>query len=127
MRTHAFTLLEVLIALGMFMLAVGGLALALDRAFSASILMRRDDEIRQQIESLIDQAMVLPINVLLDGRESGPDALGVRYISTAEPVEDLVNKDEEFLGAVWKVSVRAVWDEAGSEQTWTEEFLRYQP
>ena len=49
MKRHGFTLLEVLIALGMFMLAVTGLALALDRAFSASILLRRDDEIRLQI------------------------------------------------------------------------------
>ena len=46
---RGFTLLEVLIALGMFVLAVGGLALALDRAFAASIILRRDDEIRQQI------------------------------------------------------------------------------
>ena len=44
MKQRGFTLLEVLIALGMFMLAVTGLALALDRAFSASILLRRDDD-----------------------------------------------------------------------------------
>lgn len=127
MRTRGFTLLEVLIALGMFVLAVGGLALALDRAFSASIILRREDEVRQQIESLIDQAMVLPIDTLQQGLESGPDELGAKYSSQAEPVEDLVNKDQETLGGIWKISVRATWDEGGKQQEWKEEFLRYQP
>lgn len=127
MRTRGFTLLEVLIALGMFVLAVGGLALALDRAFSASIILRREDEVRQQIESLIDQAMVLPIDTLQQGLESGPDALGAKYSTQAEPVEDLVNKDQETLGGIWKISVRATWDEGGKQQEWKEEFLRYQP
>lgn len=127
MRSRGFTLLEVLIALGMFMLAVTGLALALDRAFSASILLRRDDEIRQQVESLVDQSMVLPIDTLQQGMESGPDALGAKYSTVAEPVEDLVNKDEETLGGIWKITVRAAWEEGSQEQEWKEEFLRYQP
>ncbi len=125
MKTKGFTLLEVLIALGMFVLAVGGLALALDRAFSASIILRREDEIRQQIESLTDQAMILPMETLQRGLESGPDAIGAKYSTAAEPVEDLVNKDEETLGGIWKITVRAVWEEAGQEQEWKEEFLRY--
>lgn len=127
MKPAGFTLLEVLIALGMFVLAVGGLALALDRAFAASILLRRDDEIRQQVESLVDQSMVLSINTLQQGLESGPDALGVKYTTVAEPVEDLVNKDEQVLGGLWKITVRAVWEEGSQEQEWKEEFLRYQP
>jgi len=126
-KPAGFTLLEVLIALGMFVLAVGGLALALDRAFAASILLRRDDEIRQQVESLVDQSMVLSINTLQQGLESGPDALGVKYTTVAEPVEDLVNKDEQVLGGIWKITVRAVWEEGSQEQEWKEEFLRYQP
>lgn len=127
MKARGFTLLEVLIALGMFVLAVGGLALALDRAFSASIILRRDGEIRQQIESLIDQAMILPIDRLQQGIESEPDALGVKYSTIAEPVEDLVNKEQETLGGIWKITVRAAWEEGGRDEEWKEEFLRYQP
>lgn len=127
MKVRGFTLLEVLIALGMFVLAVGGLALALDRAFSASIILRRDGEIRQQIESLIDQAMILPIDRLQQGIESEPDALGVKYSTIAEPVEDLVNKEQETLGGIWKITVRAAWEEGGRDEEWKEEFLRYQP
>jgi type II secretory pathway pseudopilin PulG len=126
-KTRGFTLLEVLIALGMFVLAVGGLALALDRAFSASLFLRRDGEIRQQVESLLDQAMILPLYQLQQGLESGPDVMGVKYSTVAEVVEDLVNKDGQALGGIWKISVRAAWEEGGEQQEWMEEFLRYQP
>ncbi|MEY4299994.1 MAG: hypothetical protein RIR25_1230 [Verrucomicrobiota bacterium] len=127
MKRSGFTLLEVLVALAMFVLAVGGLALALDRSFAASNALRRNDETRQQIESLLDQAMVLPIDVLQQGRETEADALGVKYSTSAEPVEDLRNKDDQPLGGIWRVMVKAVWREQGEEQTWKEEFLRYQP
>jgi len=126
-NTRGFTLIEVLVALGMFVLAVGGLALALDRAFAASNLLRQEDEIRQQLASLVDQAMILPIDALVEGRESGPDALGVTYRTSAEPVEDLVNRNEEALGGLWRVMVLATWERAEGEQQWREEFLRYQP
>jgi len=126
-KTRGFTLIEVLVALGMFVLAVGGLALALDRAFAASNLLRQEDEIRQQLASLVDESMILPMDVLITGRETGPDALGIKYAVSAEPVEDLRNKDEEVLGGLWLVTVRAVWEQAGEEQEWKEQFLRYQP
>lgn len=127
MKAHGFTLIEVLVALAMFVLAVGGLALALDRAFAASNLLRQEGEIRQQVASLVDQAMVLPIEKLLAGFETKADALGVIYATSAESVEDLYNKDDEPLGGLWRITVRAVWEESGEEQEWREEFLRYQP
>ena len=127
MKSGGFTLLEVLVALGMFTLAVGGLALALDRAFSANNMMRRDAEVRQQLESLIDQAMVMPIQELEQGQESGPDALGVEYFMGAELTEDFRNMDDEILDGLWLVTVRARWKEQGERQEWQETFLRYQP
>jgi type II secretory pathway pseudopilin PulG len=126
-KNRGFTLIEVLVALGMFVLAVGGLALALDRAFAASNLLRQEDEIRQQMASLIDESMILPIDVLTQGRETGPDALGVKYSVSAEPLEDLRNKNDEVLGGLWTVTVRAEWEQNGEAAEWKEEFLRYQP
>lgn len=127
MNARGFTLIEVLVALGMFVLAVGGLAMALDRAFAASNLLRQEDEIRQQLASLVDESMVLPIDVLITGRETGPDALGVKYTLSAEPVDDLRNKEDQQLGGLWRITARAVWEQGGDEQEWKEEFLRYQP
>lgn len=127
MRRGGFTLLEVLVALGMFVLAVGGLAFALDRSFAANNYLRRDGEIRQQLESLLDESMALPVAVLEQGREAGPDVLGVTYSVAAEPAPEFRNKDDEELGGLWRVTVRAEWIEQGEKQEWQESHLRYQP
>lgn len=110
----------------MFVLAVGGLALAMDKIFAANVLAKRDAEIRQQLESLLDEAMAQPIEILEAGRETDPDAMGVRYVVSAAPAE-LRNKDDQELPGLWWVSVRAEWIEGKEKQQWEEKFLRYQP
>ncbi len=127
MRRNAFTLFEVLMALGMFVIAVGGLTIALDRAFSAANLLRREEEVRQQIESLLDESLFLPLAVLEEGREIGPDALGVRYAVGVEPTEEFRNMEDEVLEGMWVVTVRAEWQQGGQKQQWRESFLRYEP
>lgn len=126
MRINAFTLLEMLIAMFMFVLAVGGLAMAMDRIFGANVTMRRDGELRQQIESLLDESMVTPIETLEQGREIGPDAMGAKFTVRAEQA-DVRNKNDEQLAGLWWVTVRAEWTEGREEQSWEEKFLRYQP
>jgi prepilin-type N-terminal cleavage/methylation domain-containing protein len=123
---RAFTLLEMLVALAMFTMAVGGLAIALDRIFGANILIRRDAGVRQQIESLVDEAMALPVELLEQGRETEPDALGAKYSVRAERAELRNGRDEELPG-LWWVTVRAEWTEGREKQEWEEKFLRYQP
>jgi hypothetical protein len=114
-------------ALGMFVIAVGGLTIALDRAFSAANLLRREEEVRQQIESLLDESLFLPLAVLEEGREIGPDALGVRYAVGVEPTEEFRNMEDEVLEGMWVVTVRAEWQQGGQKQQWRESFLRYEP
>ena len=126
MKTRAFTLLEVLIALAMFVLAVGGLSVAMDRIFSANIVLRRDTEVRQQIESIIDESMTLPIEILEQGKETEPDPMGAKYFTKAEPAE-LVNAEDEPLERMWWITVRGEWMEGREKQHWEEKFLRYQP
>lgn len=125
MRSRAFTLFEMLIALAMFILAVGGLATALNKVFSANNTMRRDTEIREQIESWADQAMALPIETLQAGMESEPDSTGAVYSVAAEPAE-LKNINDEELPGLWWVTVRARWKDGTEPQEWTEKFLRFQ-
>jgi Tfp pilus assembly protein PilV len=125
-KNAGFTLLEILTAMFMFVLAVGGLALAMDKIFGANVMIRRDAEVRQQLESLLDEAMVLPMEILEEGRETGPDAMGATYLVRAEPAE-VRNMDDEELGGLWWVTVRAEWTEGREKQSWEEKFLRYQP
>ena len=126
MKKNAFTLLEMLTAMFMFVVAVGGLAMAMDKIFSANVVMRRDGEVRQQIESLLDEAMITPIPMLEEGREFGPDLMGAKYTVRAEPAE-VRNMDDEELSGLWWVTVRAEWTEGRQDQSWEEKFLRYQP
>lgn len=126
MKRAGFTLLELLTAMFMFVLAVGGLAMAMDKIFAANVIMRRDGEIRQQLESLLDEAMVLPMETLQEGRETGPDPMGAKFFVGAEPAEVLDRNNEELAG-LWWITVRAEWTEGREEQKWEEKFLRYQP
>lgn len=126
MKNAGFTLLEILTAMFMFVMAVGGLALAMDKIFGANVMIRRDAEVRQQLESLLDEAMVLPMEILEEGRETGPDAMGATYFVRAEPAE-VRNMDDEELAGLWWVTVRAEWMEGREKQAWEEKFLRYQP
>jgi len=125
-KKNAFTLLEMLTAMFMFVVAVGGLAMAMDKIFSANVVMRRDGEVRQQLESILDEAMITPIAVLEEGKEFGPDAMGAKYTVRAEPAE-VRNMDDEELSGLWWITVRAEWTEGRQEQSWEEKFLRYQP
>ena len=126
MKKAGFTLIELLTAMFMFVLAVGGLAMAMDKIFAANVMMRRDGEVRQQLESLLDESMVMPIADLEQGREVGPDAMGATFFVRAEPAE-LFNMDEQELTGLWWITVRAEWTEGREDQSWEEKFLRYQP
>lgn len=126
MKKSGFTLFETLIALAMFSLAIGGMAIALDRIIAAKGMLRDEAEMRQQLESLLDQAMALPIEELATGRETGPDAKGVKYYVSAEQAE-IRDKDDAILPGLWWVTVRAEWTDGGEKQEKKEKFLRYQP
>ena len=108
MKKAGFTLIELLTAMFMFVVAVGGLAMAMDKIFAATVMMRRDAEVRQQLESLLDESMVMPVADLEQGREVGPDAMGAKFFVRAEPAE-LLNMDNEELTGLWWVTVRAEW------------------
>ncbi len=125
-QTSGFTLIEVMVALFLFVLAVGGLALALDTTFTSSQVLRRDREVRQQLDSFLDEAMEIPLQTLLEGRKTGPDAVGATYILSAEQA-DLRNEKDELLAGLYWVTVQAKWTEAGQPQELAAKFLRYQP
>ena len=126
MKKSGFTLFEILIALAMFSLAIGGLAIALDRIIAAKAMLRDEAEMRQQLESQLDRAMALPIEQLAAGIDTEPDTRGVKYFISAEQAED-ERKDDVILAGLWWVTVRAEWTDGAQKQERKEKFLRYQP
>lgn len=121
-----FTLIEVMVALFLFVFAVGGLAIALDTTFTSSLVLRRDQEVRQQISSLLDESLETPLEDLAERRKVGPDAAGATYEVWAE-VADLRNREDEQLFNLYWVTVQATWSERGEIQELSARYLRYRP
>jgi len=123
MRDRAFSLFEVLIALGVFAIAVTGLAIGLQSAVEAAISARERSLSRFVIESRLAAAMTDPP---LDGKREidGRTNNGVSVLETFEPVE-LMNTNGQILPGMWKLRVTA--KSSRSEVEETAEILVYRP
>ncbi len=119
-----FTLFEVLIALGVFAIAVTGLATALDSAVMAAFEARGRALSRMMLESRLSAALSDPP---LNGRRviEARDNNGVRVEETMEKFEAKTTNGTLVPG-LWKLKVTADWGnrEQGKE---TAEILLYRP
>jgi hypothetical protein len=123
MNKRAFTLFEVLIALGVFAIAVTGLALALQSAVDAALSARQRALARLVIESRLASAMTDPP---LDGRrEIGAKTNnGIGVLETFEQTE-IKTTNGTILPGMWKLKVTADYGRnAGKESA---EILIYRP
>jgi prepilin-type N-terminal cleavage/methylation domain-containing protein len=123
MRERAFSLFEVLIALGVFAIAVTGLAIGLQSAVEAAINARERSLSRFVIESRLAAAMSDPP---LDGKREidGSTNNGVSVLETFEPIE-LMNTNGQILPGMWKLRVSAKSRRSDVEET--AEILIYRP
>ncbi len=117
-----FTLLETLIAVGIFAFAALGLLAALDGAVSAAVMVQRQAAVRGQIESLTARMAVGPFqegstNVMINGVEYEQEIAR----------EELRSRDNTILPGYWRLRVVAKWNEGGQEQEWTVSHLEYFP
>jgi type II secretion system protein I len=119
----AFTLFEVLIALGVFAIAVTGLALALQTAVDAALTARQRALARLVIESRLSAAMTDPP---LGGRRE-IDARtnhGIGVVETCEQ-EQLKMTNGTDLPGMWKLKVVAEFGRNGAKES--AEILIYKP
>lgn len=118
-----FTLFEVLIALGVFAIAVTGLALALQTAVDAALTARQRALARLVIESRLAAAMTDPP---LDGRRE-IDARtnnGIGVVETYEQQQIKMTNGTELPG-IWKLKVVAEFGRNGAKES--AEILIYKP
>jgi prepilin-type N-terminal cleavage/methylation domain-containing protein len=123
MRNKAFTLFEVLIALGVFAAAVTGLALALQSAVDAALDARSRLLARTMIESRLASVIAAPP---LDGRRE-IDARtnnGIRVLETFEQAE-IRDTNNAVLPGMWRLKVTAETDRGGIKEI--AEILVYRP
>jgi type II secretion system protein I len=123
MKTKAFTLFEVLIALGVFAMAVTGLALALQSAVDAALNARSRMLARTMIESRLASAMANPP---LDGRReiNGRTNNGMHVLETFEQAE-IQDTNSAILPGMWRLKVTAEPGRGGIKEM--AEILVYRP
>jgi len=123
MTRRGFTLFEVLIALGVFAIAVTGLAIGLQSAVEAALGARQRALARFVIESRLAAAMTDPP---LDGKRTidGSTNNGISVVETFEQVE-LQDTNGQIIPGMWKLHVAA---EFGRDPTKEQaEILVYRP
>ncbi len=119
---RAFSLFEILIALGIFALAFMGLALALDAAISAGLESRSLSRMRAEMDNRLAFCLAQPPNPgvarVIDAKENR----GVAVEETLEPFLSRNREDEELQG-IWLLKIKVGMDD--DEQT--AETLLYIP
>ncbi len=123
MTRRGFTLFEVLIALGVFAIAVTGLVIGLQSTLDAALTARQRALARFVIESRLAAAMTDPP---LDGKRTieGRTNNGVSVLETFEQVE-LQDTNGQIIPGMWKLQVTAEFGrDRAKEQA---EILVYRP
>ena len=123
MNRRGFTLFEVLVALGVFAIAVTGLAIGLQSAVEAALSARERALARFVIESRLAAAMIDPP---LDGKREidGRTNNGISVVETFEQVE-LKDTNGQILPGMWKLQVVAELGRDGGKER--AEILVFRP
>ena len=114
MNKRGFTLFEVLIALGVFAIAVTGLAIGLQSAVEAALSARQRALARLVIESRLAAAMTDPP---LNGKRT-IDARANNCVSVEESFEQIELKDTngQIIPGMWKLQVTAKFSADGTAE-----------
>lgn len=105
---HGFTLLEVMIALGVFAIAVVGLITALNTAVEAALEVRQRAMIRSELESQLALRMGFPLQnqrMVLEAKDNH----GIRVEETLVPYP-VKNKDGLAIQNIKKLTITATLD-----------------
>lgn len=122
-----FLLLEVLLALGVFSMAVTGFAVALHRTADLAMQAQRGVKITRLLESALAEAISYP--VLEEGTTSVPieemAEEGLEIETTIELLPEMENEEGQFLQEMYRIEVAARWFENGVRQEELAETWRY--
>ncbi len=114
MNRQGFTLFEVLIALGVFAIAVTGLAIGLQSAVEAALSARQRALARFVIESRLAAAITDPP---LDGKRT-IDARANNGVTVEETFEQIELQDTngQIIPGMWKLQVTAKFSADGTSE-----------
>ena len=129
-RRSGFTLLETVIALAIFSLAVVALAEAIQRSGETSNIIRQDIRIHDRMAALTAETTRLIALTAVGARPQQPDPVqedGVMYQVRVQEIKNLLNMDKAPVEGLWQVITTADWKEGTSDQHLEEETWVYPP
>lgn len=129
-RSPGFTLLEVMLALMVFSIAVVALVSAINATGNASTEARLYREMQSRLESLMTEVTRMPPEPTAspDDRifEKTVRENGVEYHIRKEPVE-IANKDGQVLPGIFTVKATARWKDGAQDGLLEADTLVYPP
>ena len=117
-----FTLLEVMLAVMIFALAVVGLLTALNTTIGSVSAFNRQAQVRQALQTRLAEAR--EIDFAEGSTSSEPDEWGVTYTTDITPL-DLQNRDGRLLDHLYSLRITANWSQGGEDETDTAEVYVY--
>jgi prepilin-type N-terminal cleavage/methylation domain-containing protein len=119
-----FVLWEMLLALSIFSIVALSLSTALQQTANTARLLRQDSQVRHDLESILVETSTIK---LAAGKNE--IALGdqrVRYVREVAPVL-AKNSRGQPLDHLWRITVRATWQETNQSRSSQAELIVYQP
>lgn len=110
---RGFTLLEVLIAVGIFAFAALGLLAALESAMDGARNTQRDSLVRNGLQNRLASLSVGSLRPISQDETEN----GVAYHMEVQR-EEVTNDQKTVLRGFWRIRVRAEWKGGGSPQAW---------
>lgn len=121
---RGFLLLEMVLALAIFGMAVTGFVVALNRMSQAASLAQSELRITRILDSALDETLSLP--VLEEGKTNSViKSAGIELDTTIELLNKLENEDGEPLQEMFRIEIRGKWFANGAWQERAVETWRY--
>lgn len=103
-RRRGYILFELVLALGIFAVAVLGLAKALNQALETANLLKRDQIIRIGMRNFLEEVRRKPLTEM--SMSSMDTTYGINYTSTTEPVS-LKTTSGSILSDIYNLTIKA--------------------
>lgn len=121
---RGYILLELIIALSIFAIAVVGLAKALNTTLEVGNIMNRDYAVRVGLQSFVEEVKRKAVSDM--ATSAADERLGVTYTSTVEPLSITVPRSGAQLSDVYRLKASAVYTVGSEQRDETIELWLYQ-
>jgi type II secretory pathway pseudopilin PulG len=121
---RGFLLLEMVLALAIFGLAVTGFVVALNKMAQTAALAQSEMKITRMLDSALDETLSIP--VLEEGETNYTiEGTGIELDTSIKLIDDMENEDGQILQEMYRIEIRAKWYDNGEWQNRAVETWRY--